>query len=380
MNIALRLSGFPVEEIPAVQQKRLPVHGRISAAGVLTGTMADPAFSGTFELNALQYGSWDLGNGKGRIDLKSGTVQSDVRIRSGVRKLAARGYISGEPGNPGAVSLEFENLDVRKIPAVKIPPYLKDVSSALKGKVEIDGKFNDLAALRMRGEIDGASFKIHEYELRNDGRLQFTVINRNLRVESVKFVGEGTNLVLSGRIPLVDLPQLDLNLNGKLNLRALDGVDKKLSAGGTAVINIRASGSVRDPLVIGRASLNDAELDYEGLPTRFSALQGDLVFSLDLVRFENIRGNAASGTLQLSGILEHRNAVLQSLNMNISARNVRLPYPKDFRSVVNADLVLSGTSGVQVLAGEVDVIRAEYVRSFNLLEQLAGSGQSSRAR
>jgi translocation and assembly module TamB len=374
MNVAMRLNRLPLEAIPAVQQKRLPVQGYISASGVLTGTMDDPAFSGTVELNGLQFDSWDLGNGKGKIEFRSGTVQGDLRIRSDYGSLAAQGQVSTGPGNPGVIHLDFENLDVRKIAAAKIPPYLKEVSSALKGNVEIDGKFNDLSALRMRGEVDGASFKIQDYELRNAGRLQFTVLNRSLRIENVKFEGEGTSLVLSGRIPLEDAPQLDLNLNGSLNLRILEGIDKKLRAGGVAVLNIRASGSTRNPQVIGRASLHDAQLDYAELPTRFSALQGDILFSRDLVRFENIRGNAASGTLQLSGVLEHRNAVLRSLNLNISARNARLPYPRDFRSVVNADLFLSGTSDLQVLTGEVDVVRAEYVRDFNLLEQLAGGG------
>jgi translocation and assembly module TamB len=39
--------------------------------------------------------------------------------------------------------------------------------------------------------------------------------------------------------------------------------------------------------------------------------------------------------------------------------------------VVNAELVLSGTGEAQILGGEVNVIRMEYIRSFNLLEQLA---------
>jgi hypothetical protein len=374
MNIAIRLNRLSLEEMPAIQQEHLPVHGLLNASGTFAGTMDDPAFSGTVELNVLHYDSWDLGNGKGRIELKSGTVRGDIRIRSDYGSLAAQGYISTGPGNPGAIQFEFDNLDIRKIAAAKIPPYLKEISSALKGKVEVEGKFNDLAALRMRGEVDGASFKIQDYELRNTGRLQFTVVNRNLRIESVRFEGDGTSLDLSGRIPLEDEPQLDLNLNGSLNLRVTDGIDKKLRVGGIAVLNIRASGSPRDPLIIGRVSFRDAQLDYVDLPFRFSALQGDMVFSRDLVRFENIRGNVASGKLQLSGVLEHQNGVLRSLNINISARNARLPYPKDFRSVVNADLYLNGTHDVQVLTGEVDVIRAEYVRDFNLLEQLAGGG------
>ena len=374
MNVSMRLDALPLQQLPAISQASKQLSGLIGAAGVLTGTTDDPAFSGKTELNALHYGSWDLGNGTGNVELKSGIIKADLRIRSEYGNLSARGHVSMEAGNPGTVNIEFDNLDVRKIAAERIPPYLKDVSSALSGKMEMEGKFGDLASLKIRGEIDGASFKIQDYELRNDGRLQFSVINRNIRIESVRFVGEGTSFDLSGRIPLEETMQLDLNLNGDVNLRVLDGEDKKLEARGRAALNIRASGSTRDPLVIGRASLKDAELDYAKVPVRFSELQGDIVFSRDLVRFENIQGHAGSGTVRLSGVLEHRNAVLQSLNVSISARNARLPYPKDFRSVVNADLYLNGTGDVRMLTGEVDVIRAEYTRDFNLLEQLAGGG------
>lgn len=374
MNVTLRLNALPLELIPAIRKRSAQFSGLISAAGVLTGTADDPAFSGKAELNTLHYGSWDLGNGTGNVELKAGTVKANLGIRSGYGNLTASGHVSTGPGNPGAVHIEFDNLDVRKIAVERIPPYLKDISSALSGKMEMEGKFDEFASLKIRGEIDGASFKIQDYELRNDGRLQFSVINRNIRIESVRFVGEGTSLVLSGRIPLDEAMQLDLHLNGDLNLRALEGADNRLQAKGLAVLNILASGSMRDPLVIGRASLKDAELDYAKAPVRFSELQGDIVFSRDLVRFENIQGHAGSGTVRLSGVLEHRNATLQSLNLSISTRNTRLPYPKDFRSTVNADLYLNGTSDVRMLTGEVDVIRAEYTRDFNLLEQLAGGG------
>jgi translocation and assembly module TamB len=238
--------------------------------------------------------------------------------------------------------------------------------------MEIEGRFDDLSTLKIRGEVDGAHFKIQDYELHNAHRIRFAVVKKNFRLESVQFVGEGTSLVLSGNIPLEDTPQLDLTLNGNLDLRLLNGIDAKLSVGGSANLNIRAGGTKLDPQIIGRASFQDAHLDHVDSPFQFNALQGDMVFSRNLVRLENVRGASASGTIQISGVLEHQNAVLRSINLGIALRNARLPYPKDFRSIVNADLVLSGSGDVRILSGDVNVIRAEYVRSFNLLEQLSG--------
>jgi translocation and assembly module TamB len=275
---------------------------------------------------------------------------------------------------PGKTVVEFENLDIQKIVTTKAPPFFENLNTALKGKLEAQGNFEDLASVRIRGEVDGAHFKIHEYELRNAERMRFTIVNQNLQMENARFVGEGTSLVLSGTVPFNDSPQLDITLNGSLNLELMEGIEKKLHSAGAATLNIRASGSMRDPQVIGQASFHDARLDYRDLPFRFSGMQGDIVFSRNLVRFENVRGSAASGIVQLSGIIEHHNAVLRSINMGISLRNSHLLFPKDFKSVVNADLVLNGSSDVQILSGEADVTRMEYMRSFNLLEQLASHG------
>ena len=78
--------------------------------GRSAGTIEDPTFWGTVELNGLHHDFWDLGNGKGRIELKSGAVRGDFRIQSDYGSLAAQGYVSTGPGNPGAVHFEFETL------------------------------------------------------------------------------------------------------------------------------------------------------------------------------------------------------------------------------------------------------------------------------
>ncbi len=372
LNLNVRLRNLSLEELPLVRRRKLPVHALVSAAGVLDGALDDPSFDGTVEVNSLQYNSRSLGYGKGTVRFKSRTIQRKIRIRSGYGDLILQGRVSTGPDYPGALSLEFDNLDVRTFLRDKVPSYLKDFSTALRGTVGIEGHFGNPSTLLARGEVDGAHFKIQDYELHNADPIRFTANTRSLRMESVRFVGDGTSLVLSGQIPFEDTPQLDLILIGNLNLRVLNGFANKIRMGGGAALNIRAGGTRRNPDIIGRASLLDARLDSEGSPFQFAGLQGDLVFSRNLVRFENVRGASASGTIQISGILEHRDAGLQAVNMNISLRNARIPYPKDLRSVVDARLVLNGTGDVQILSGDIHVLRAEYVRSFNLLEQLAG--------
>lgn len=374
LNLETRLQGFPLQEVPIVRQKSLQARGRIGLSGTLEGTLENPAFSGNLEMDALQYESWRIGSGNGRVEYGNGSIRGDVRIKSGFGNLRVRADIATSKGYPGRATVEFDDLDIQNIITAKPPSYLENLTTAMEGSLEAEGNFENPDSLRIRGDVDGAHFRIHDYEVRNAGRMRFVIANRSFRMESVRFVGEGTSLSLSGTIPLDDSPLLDLSLSGSLNLELLEGVENKLHTSGAATLNIRASGSKKEPQVIGQASFSDTRLDYKDFPFRFSAMQGDIVFSRNLVRFENVRGSTASGTVQLSGIIEHRNAVFRSVNMAISMRNVRVPFPKDFRTVANADLVLNGSTDAQILSGEVDVVRMEYVRSFNLLEQLASHG------
>jgi hypothetical protein len=370
LDISTRLDGFSLQSLPMIQKKNLPVQGRVNASGSLNGTIDKPAFHGEFGLEDFCYDAWRFGPGNGRFVYENGSVQGNAAIKSDFGAFVIEAVLSTNEGCLGKAIVEFENLDIQKIVPGKIPPFLQEISTALKGKVEIEGPFENTAALKIRGEVDGAHFKIQDYELHNSGKILMTVNNRNFRLENVKMVGEGTSLVLNGTIPLDDGRNLEMDLKGNLNLHSLEGMEKRLEASGGAALDIRASGMRKNPQIIGRISIQDAKLDYPELPFHFSSIRGDVVFSRNLVRFENVQGTASSGTIQVSGTIEHQNAQLRSISMGISIRNARLPYPKDFRSVVNSDLVLNGDNDVKILTGDINVVRAEYIRSFHLLEQL----------
>lgn len=371
LDLTARLDDVGLEELPMIKKEGIPVRGRVRAGGVLTGTAADVSFSGDFDVKDLNYGSLVLGGGSGKIRFKSGLISGEGRVQSELGDFGFEAAIGVGAGNPGRAAVEFRKLRIQKLVPPDASPYLTGLNALLQGRIDVAGDFDDIASLRMKVEVDGARFRIKDYELHNAGPIRFVVQERAIRIERVAFEGEGTSFSVSGTAPLRDDLPMDVSLNGGLNLKLLEAFQPKLHAEGTAALSIRASGSRRDPQVIGQASFKDSRLDYPGLPFRFSGLRGDVVFSRDLIRLENIQGQADAGAIRISGVLEHRNSVIRSLNLGISLRNARLPYPKEFRSVADADLVLSGNGDVHILSGDVRVTRMEYLRSFNLLEQLA---------
>jgi translocation and assembly module TamB len=371
LNLSVRLDGYSLGSFPMIREKNTPVQGILSASGALKGTLDNPTVLGGFELKDFCVKSWNFGPGTGRLNFKDGRLQSSAAIKSDFGVFDVLADLSTDNGYPGKISIKFDNLDVQKIFPGKAPSYLQEISTALKGKVDIEGPFAKMDALKINGELDGAHLKVQDYELHNSEQVRFALINNtDFRLESVKIVGEGTSLVLNGVIPLDDSRNLELDLKGLLNLRFLEGVEKKLNMSGGATLDIRANGKMQDPQIIGRATFQDAKLDYQDFPLHLSSMQGDMVFSRNIVRLENIHGTASSGAIKLTGEIEHHNLALRSINMKMSLQNSRLAFPKDFRSVINSELVLNWNKDRKILYGDIDVIRSEYLRRFNLLEQL----------
>jgi autotransporter translocation and assembly factor TamB len=374
MKLSSRLSDLPLQEIPAVRERGLDIGGLVTGSGQIGGTPENPSFEGKFRLTGLRYGAWDLGQGQGTVNLQNRGLRATASVQSELGGFEAQAAVSTESGLPGKAMLEFRDWNIHRLVSSQLPLYLGELSTALRGNLELEGKFAEPDSLSYRGELDGARLKVHDYELRNDGKIRFTSVKGKLQVADVRMLGDGTSLVLSGEIPVNGDSGLNLRLTGTLSLKVAENIEKRARVSGSAAVDVRATGSMRDPQVIGQARLNDARLEFGELPFHFSSMRGTAVFSRNLVRLEGVQGSVATGTIGLSGAFELEKAQLRGVNLQISVRRARVPYPRDFRSTVNADLVLRGTRDAQVLTGVIDVLRSDYLREFSLLEQLANRG------
>jgi len=379
LDFDTHLDQLPLGEIPVFREKASLLRGYVNASGFLKGNLNSPEFSGAFEIVNLGYDAWDLGNGEGKLEFKENALTGNAGIRSDFGRLSVNARISGAEGYPGEMTLVFNELNIRKIFAGKALPYLDIDSTELNGSISGKGNFDDFNSILFRGEVDGALFRINDYELSNFGKVEFSIEDNKLSFDTARIRGAGTDLFLKGILPLDD-GKLDMNLNGGINMVILSGLQENLTTSGNAVVDIRVTGSRQDPDIVGRLSFISAEFEHTDVPFPVSNVQGDVLFSANVVRLENIQGKASSGTFTLSGAYEHSNMVMRSISMDLSVQEVRLQYPKDFNSLVNADLQLRGDREVQVLTGEIDVLRSEYIRDFNLLERLAQSGSTTSGK
>ncbi len=377
MKLSVGLEGLPLREIRGSKETGAPIEGYLSASGQLSGKLDNPLFDGRFELKELRYSSWDLGEGTGTLKVADRMLELRGGVRSEFGTLEGQARISTESGFPGHASLDFRDWNVQKLVPPDTPRLLSDLSTALQGKLEIDGMFAEPSNLRLRAELDGARLKIRGYEFRNSGRIRFTVANRRLQVEEAKIVGDGSDFTLGGVIPVGEDYGLDLRLAGDLNLAVLDRIVEKLRVSGSSRLDVRASGSRSDPEVIGQANLTGAQFDYGDLPFNLTSVQGRVAFSRNIARLESVRGNMATGSFEITGVAELRGGAIRSTNLQMTVRKARLPFPKDFRTTFDARLNLTATPESGVLSGQVNVTRAEYLRPLSVFEQFAARGGRS---
>lgn len=378
MRMSASLSGLDLGEVPEVRKRSPGLVGTISGSAEIGGTFDQPSAIGSFDLTGLRYASVDFGKGEGTIELNNRSLDVNGGVQADLGAIFFQASISTEAGYLGSATVEFSNVNVQNLVAGKVPALLSELSTALQGKLEISGNFADFSALAISGELDGARFRSSEYEIYNAEKIRFTIADNTLLVESVNIVGEGTSLFLNGSIPLDGSDRLDLNLSGNLDLRLLQSAAGITRLTGSADMSVRATGALRDPQIIGQATLDKARLDREETGIHLSSVEGQITFSRYLVQLEDVKGSAFSGSFEIQGFLEHQNAQLRNMNLQILLRNARLSYPKDFRNIVDADLVLRGGPDSQTLTGDVEVLQANYLKSFNLLERFGGQGAGLR--
>jgi translocation and assembly module TamB len=385
MKLAARLTDLPLADLPEVKENALAVDGRVTASGQIEGTLDNPEIkNGRIEVEGLRYAGWDLGRGSADIELRDKLVSVNrIDVRSDLGKFSGNVLLSTDPGYPGKASLKFSDWNIKKVVADSASrlKLLGDLDTALLGSLTIEGPFAEYAKLKYQGDLDGARFTINGFKIQNDGPMSFRGDAENVVIEQARLVGEGTRLTLEkgGTIPFEpDKPALNLRVNGRLNLKVMDRLSGKTGVSGFADLrDVNVTGSWRAPEVIGRATVENTRVDFEDLPYPFTGLGGNIIFSRKLVRLDNIRGAVAAGTIQVNGTVDLQNADVPVINLQGALRKVRLRYPKDFVSKVDADLTLSGSPGSYVLGGDVTVLRAEYLRDFNLLEQLVGGSSGS---
>ncbi|HLB59820.1 MAG TPA: translocation/assembly module TamB domain-containing protein, partial [Bdellovibrionota bacterium] len=185
------------------------------------------------------------------------------------------------------------------------------------------------------------------------------VMEGTLHIQPFHLVGGQTDLLISGSLD--PNSELNLQLNGGFDLALLEVFAKPITrASGTARVQARISGTVRNPSLLGNLSLYQAALQTAWLPQPIEQINGDIVFSKQLISIERARGIWGGGPISAQGSISWPENAPVTFSLNMTSRNNRIQLIRGFHTRISSDLHFSGQTRPYLLSGEITIEEAVY--------------------
>ena len=353
---------------------------RFSADGIADFTLR---VSGTPELPSLEAHVHlkDLAFDKERagdfyLDAVTQGRQLDLKAHSDFDKadLTITGNVALEHDFPADLNLAFHHLDVNSLLRIYWPGTITG-HSPLEGTLHVSGPLRTPRDLKAVAELQSFSVEVAHVQVQSVGRIRFEVADQVLLVNNVHLAGSGTDFTAHGRAHLAGAKELDLGLDGSVNMTLLQSLNPKILARGTLGVNLNAGGTLSAPVLQGRLEVKNIFVSHNDFPSGLSDLNGVLLFDRNRIQIERLNGATGGGAISLTGSSTYQNGVFL-LDFGATAHDVRLRYPPGVSSTATADVRLTGTTNSALLTGDVVVTKLAVTPGFDFGAYIEKSAQT----
>ncbi|HYK19511.1 MAG TPA: translocation/assembly module TamB domain-containing protein, partial [Pyrinomonadaceae bacterium] len=321
------------------------------------------------------------GRSAGTLALK-GTTQNqrlDITLTSGLLgqpQVVAAQIDLGSERLAANVETTLTNADLTNLFQIALPRNTVRVSGRANGTIKASGNLLDedenfsLAGLSGTANFSELSFRVEDVQLTATTPLTVSFTPNELIFDSTRFTGPGTNIVLSGTLATATGGKQNLTVNGDLNMRVLNGVSPDFFSSGTADIAVRINGSYEDPRVIGTASVNNASVSALIGNERWTVanLKALLRFTANQAQIDSLNGTIGGGRVSATGGALLEGFTVSAFRVNLHGDDVTVPFPENFRSTLDADVEIRGSSREQLIGGLVTLRRSEYTQDIELAD------------
>src|SRR4029077_10586380 len=140
--------------------------------------------------------------------------------------------------------------------------------------------------------------------------------------------------------------------------------DPDVESTGTLALDVRATGSASAPNIEGQLQLHDVSLTTADAPVGVEKLNGTMDITNDRVQISKMTGQVGGGQVSVGGSVLYKPSL--QFNLALQGKSVRLRYPDGLRSVLDANLTLSGTTEASSLNGHVLIDNLSFTPDFDL--------------
>ena len=372
----LNLSGHNLDlaHLPRFQSSRFTADGIADFTVRANGTPGQPSIEAHIHLKDLALDKERVGDfyvdavTRGRqLDLNAHSDFDVDRDKDKGAKDRADLTISGSVGLdddfPADLNLAFHHLDADSLLRIYLPGNITGRSS-LGGTLQVRGPLRTPRDLKVDAELDSFSAEIAHVSIQNVDPIRLEIADQVLRVENLHLAGSGTDFTAHGQAHLTGAQELDVRLDGSVNMALWQSLNPKILARGTLGVNLDAGGTLSQPILQGRLEVKNTFVSHNDFPSGLSDLNGVLLFDRNRIQIEHLSGTTGGGTVALTGSATYQSGGFL-LDFGATAQGVRLRYPPGVSSTANADLRLTGSTNSAALSGDVVVTKLAVTPGFD---------------
>jgi hypothetical protein len=355
---------IPLEGVKAMEYPQAPLTGLLEFNADGTGTFEVPRYQFRGRIRDLFIADEGIGELTGRLDVRGETMTVEIEAASPRLAVSGTGRIDLTETQDVDVTLRFTDTSLDPYARAfekRISPFTTAVGS---GTLHVVGELANPNRLVADVMFDQLQIRTFDYPLRNASPIRVLMHNNVVRIDNMRFVGEGTELDVTGTLDLNARRVAGL-ARGTANLGILQGVYRNIRSSGDAQLTAQISGSLDKPIILGRATIDNGRLRYASLPHSLEAVNGTILFDSRNIRLDGLTARVADGQVNFDGRIGLEGYAPADLSLTATGRNMRLRYPEGVRSDVDADLSLTGRVTAPVLSGLVTVQNALWTTKFD---------------
>jgi translocation and assembly module TamB len=372
-NVSADLVGaaLPLRNFEKIQTDRLPISGRISFHLKASGPYLAPVGEGTMRVVDFRVGQEVIGSFDGELLSDGKFAKLDLHSAMSGGGISG-GYSLGlsEPYPlSGKVSLQNITLDPFLLTAL----HMREISGhgTADGEVSMEGNLKQPESIVVDARFSRLLMNYANVQLENAGPIHFRSSRDEITIDSATFKGNDTNLQIAGNVRFTGRRNVNLNLNGALDLRLLSGFVPGLDARGPAQVNAALEGTLDRPRITGKVHIENAQARAIDFPTGLSAIKGDLIFDASRLYFENLTAQVGGGTLNAGGSVYYAD---RPIRFDITTRTdgVRIRYPEGMSWQAAGTMRLTGTPQGGLVSGRVQIERVNMTGGLETAGNLIG--------
>jgi outer membrane protein assembly complex protein YaeT len=301
-----------------------------------------------------------------------------LRGRLGDGALAASGEIPlglmpdlplGLPGaeGPARFTANLSQLSLANLAA--LPP---EIAGFLTLRVDAEAPQADIAALSATVGFTDLRLTAGNFQLEQQGESRVSFEGGVARVDQFLLTGPETRVEAAGTADLLGAAGVDLRITGNMNAALLSAFVEDLQAAGSSTFQLAATGTLQDPEISGFFEWTQGQIGVRDPALHLSDLELRLDLEGDRIAVTRLTGDLNGGSLTGTGQVGFADGGLQDINIDLSARNVFLDFPRGLQTASNANLEIRSQGELIVIGGQAEIVQGSFTEPVNIEEELLG--------